>query len=133
MTAALRHAINVTMVNTPFQVQHHPWLAFHHGAFSNASIVLHELKNPNSSGWTFAPQRGSGPFVPYHRQCGQCEAMGWSTIPGNPLGRWRCCGAIYLQGGSKIPHPVHDWASHRMEHVCPPETGMAIFGGANNR
>ena len=43
--AALRHGINVTMVNTPFHIQHHPWLAFHHGAFSNASIVLHELKN----------------------------------------------------------------------------------------
>jgi len=90
---AERRRINVTMVNTPFQIQHHPWLAFRHGAFSNASIVLHELKNPQSPGWTFAPMRGSGPFVPYARTCGACEAMGWSTIPGNPMGRWRCCGA----------------------------------------
>ena len=31
----------------------------------------------------------------------------------------RCCGAIYLQGGRKIPHPTHDYVSHTMQHVVP--------------
>lgn len=42
--AALHH-FNVSLVNTPFMIQHHPWPASTHGAFSNASIVLHDLKD----------------------------------------------------------------------------------------
>ena len=101
-------ALDVTLVNTPFMVQHHPWLSFRHGAFSNASLVLHELKNPSSPGWAFAAARGSGPFVPFERGCGPCGAppagasrgaqgMGWVTAERgrepNPVSRWRCCGA----------------------------------------
>jgi len=82
--------LNLTLVNTPFMVQHHPWLAFHHGAFSNASIVLHELKNPSSPGWAFAAKQGNGAFIPFERTCGPCGAptngrprgssgMGWVT------------------------------------------------------
>ena len=41
----------LSLMNTPFMIQHHPWVAFRHGAFSNSSIILHELKNPNSPGW----------------------------------------------------------------------------------
>ena len=89
---ALRMSLDVTMVNTPFLVQHHPWVAYHHGAFSNASIVLHELKNPASPGWAFAMARGSGPFVHHKRTCSTCEAMGWSSVPNHPALKWRCCG-----------------------------------------
>ena len=91
--AAKSPRAQVTLVNTPFMVQHHPWLAFHHGAFSNSSIVLHELKNPNSPGWSFAAARGTGSFVPFERECATCEAMGWSTVPGSSVGAWRCCGS----------------------------------------
>ena len=31
----------------------------------------------------------------------------------------RCCGTMYLQGGPKLPHPMHDYTSHRMTHVAP--------------
>ena len=86
------HALRVTLVNTPFMVQHHPWVAFHHGAFSNASIVLHELKNPKSPGWDFAAARGRGEFVPLRRVCDFCGTMGWSTVPSSPYGEWKCCG-----------------------------------------
>jgi hypothetical protein len=90
---ALRNGINLSLVNTPFMVQHHPWVAFRHGAFSNSSIILHELKNPASPGWAFAEAHGSGPFVPYARACGECEReMGWSTVPGSFAARWQCCG-----------------------------------------
>ena len=104
----LAFGLNVTLVNTPFMVQHHPWLAFHHGAFSNRSIVVHELKNPNSPGWRFAPRRGGGPFIPFERTCGPCgepaaatqqrgpTGMGWVTeslTRRNPVAAWTCCGA----------------------------------------
>ena len=66
--------------------QHHPWFATREGrgAFSNSSIVLHELKNPQSPGWEFAARRGAGPFEPYRRECGPCEQMGWSSVLGWP-------------------------------------------------
>ena len=35
-------------------------------AFSNASIILHELKNPNSPGWAFAEAHGSGDGINMH-------------------------------------------------------------------
>ena len=89
----LAHRIKLSLVNTPFMVQHHPWVAFRHGAFSNASIILHELKNPNSPGWAFARAHGSGPFVPFARECGECgRVMGWSTVPQSPSASFECCG-----------------------------------------
>lgn len=97
--AAAAHRLTVTLVNTPFMVQHHPWFATRHGAFSNASIVLHELKNPASPGWQFAAGRGGGPFVPLPRVCDTCEALRWSTDPGSPYARWRCCGRKYRGPG----------------------------------
>ena len=88
-----RHRLPLTLVNTPFMIQHHPWVAFRHGAFSNSSIILHELKNPNSPGWAFAEAHGSGPFVPFLRACGECaREMGWVTWPESPAARWECCG-----------------------------------------
>ena len=90
--SARAHGLNVTLVNTPFMIQHHPWFSQHHGAYSNASIVLHELKNPRSPGWSFAASRGAGPFVQLSRKCASCATMGWSTVPGSVYARWRCCG-----------------------------------------
>lgn len=92
VAAQLDFAPNITLVNSPFMVQHHPWFARRHGAFSNASIILHELKNPNSPGWAFAAVQGRGPFEPYSRVCDSCRAMGWSTDLGSPFGAWQCCG-----------------------------------------
>mmetsp|Transcript_73319 Transcript_73319/g.122447 ORF Transcript_73319/g.122447 Transcript_73319/m.122447 type:complete len:419 (+) Transcript_73319:23-1279(+) len=89
---ASAHALHVTLVNTPFMIQHHPWLSFHHGAFSNASIVLHELKDPTSPGWQFAASRGIGNFVPLVRTCGSCQELGWSSVQGSMHGQWKCCG-----------------------------------------
>ena len=69
---ALRHRLRLALVDSPFMIQHHPWVAYRHGAFSNASLILHELKNPRSPGWAFALAQGSGPFVPTPRECGPC-------------------------------------------------------------
>ena len=91
--AATRRRLNITLVNTPFMIQHHPWVGFTHGAFSNRSIILHELKDPNHAGWDFVQRRGNGPFEPIERTCDSCERMGWSTVPGSPVAGWECCGA----------------------------------------
>ena len=40
----LQRRANVTLVNTPFMKQHHPWPSPQ--SLSNASIVLHGLKGP---------------------------------------------------------------------------------------
>lgn len=89
-----RHNESVAIVNTPFMVQHHPWPATVHGAFSNSSIVLHGLKKEKNQVKfrEVVARRGLGPFVPFHRKCGSCAAMGWSTWPGSVHGRWTCCG-----------------------------------------
>ena len=89
-----RNNHTLSLVNTPFMIQHHPWVAFRHGAFSNKSIILHELKNPKSPGWAFAEAHGSGPFEPFReRVCGACEGeMRWSSVPGSHVARWECCG-----------------------------------------
>jgi len=92
---AQQHRYNVTLVDSPFMIQHHPWPSSRHGAFSNSSIVIHELKdNRTDFFWRFAQWRGSGPFVPQERRCDTCAAMGWSSWPGSSLGGWRCCGAV---------------------------------------
>lgn len=67
-------------------------LCYRHGAFSNRSIILHELKSPTSPGWAFARARGALPFQPTPRTCDSCAAMGWSTVPASPIGAWSCCG-----------------------------------------
>ena len=89
-----RNNYSLSLVNTPFMIQHHPWVAFRHGAFSNKSIILHELKNPRSPGWDFAGAHGSGPFEPFReRVCGACESeMRWSSVPGSHVAKWECCG-----------------------------------------
>ena len=89
-----RHNESVTLVNTPFMVQHHPWPATVHGAFSNRSIVLHGLKKEKNQRKfrDLVLHRGLGPFVPFRRKCGSCAAMGWSTWPGSVHGQWTCCG-----------------------------------------
>ena len=86
--------INIQLVNTPFMVQHHPWPASVHGAFSNTSIVLHGLKRERNQRKfrAVAEQRGLGPLVPFRRKCGGCAELGWSTWPGSPQARWTCCG-----------------------------------------
>lgn len=85
---------SIRLVNTPFMVQHHPWPATVHGAFSNSSIVLHGLKRERNQRKfrAVAEQRGLGPFVPFDRVCGGCAQLGWSTWAGSPYERWTCCG-----------------------------------------
>ena len=87
--------LNLSLVNTPFMVQHHPWPATVHGAFSNSSIVLHGLKKEKNQ-LKFrgvVARRGLGPFVPFRRRCAGCAELGWSTWPGSIHGRrWTCCG-----------------------------------------
>ena len=51
MTRAHGASLNVTLVNTPFMVQHHPWLAFHHVRTSLSQLqrllfVLQATCNP---------------------------------------------------------------------------------------
>ncbi len=111
-------ALNITLVNTPFMVQHHPWFARSHGSFSNASIVLHELKNPNSPGWAFAAARGSGPFEPWPRSCASCAAKGWSSDAASPLRAWTCCGLdgsrerrAALRRAGRAPDSRGEWVS----------------------
>lgn len=84
----------VTLVNTPLMKQHHPWPSAVRGRFSNSSIILHGLKKPSHERFReLAIARGSGPFIPYVRECGTCKEMGWSTWPGSPMQQWRCCGS----------------------------------------
>jgi hypothetical protein len=81
-------------------IQHHPWVAYRHGAFSNASLILHELKNPRSPGWAFAQAHGSGPFVPTPRECGPCgTSVSGSTAR---LAPWRARAA---SGGTAAGAP----------------------------
>ena len=89
---ARHEALNI--VDSPLFVQHHPWPTYTRGHMSNRSIVLHDLKNPNSSAWSFAARMSSGPFQPTRRTCRTCEDMGWVTWPGSAAVRdgWRCCG-----------------------------------------
>ena len=94
--------LTLTLVNSPFMVQHHPWPAVVHGAFSNSSIVLHGLKKERNQRkfYDLALRRGMGPFVPFRRKCGNCAALGWSSWPGSPVSQWQCCGCD-LAGESK--------------------------------
>lgn len=86
--------LRLRLVNTPFMVQHHPWPAAIHGAFSNRSIVLHGLKREKNQikFRRIAEERGLGRFVPFDRKCGTCAELGWSTWPGAVHGQWTCCG-----------------------------------------
>ena len=90
---ATRRRFSVSLVNSPFMVQHHPWPTSTHGAFSNASIVMHELKDNRTDYFRrFAARRGGGPFVPTPRTCDSCAAMGWTSWPGSAHAAWKCCG-----------------------------------------
>ena len=89
----------LTLVDSPINVQHHPWPTYTTGVFSNRSIVLHNLKDPNSSVWEFAARRSAGPFEPIKKRvCRSCTAMGWATWPrrdrpeDDAASSWRCCG-----------------------------------------
>jgi hypothetical protein len=86
--------IRIHLVNTPFMVQHHPWPAQVHGAFSNSSIVLHGLKRERNQRKfrAIAEARGLGRHVPFRRACGSCADLGWSTWPGSIHAGWACCG-----------------------------------------
>ena len=86
--------ISIQLVNSPFMVQHHPWPAAVHGAFSNSSIVLHGLKRERNQKKfrAIAEARGLGPHLPFERACGSCAGLGWSTWPGSQVGQWTCCG-----------------------------------------
>ena len=91
--AAMRRAARVTLVNSPFGVQHYPWPVYSAGrGFSNRSIVFHGAKRNTSRAWGVAMRQGSGAFIPVNRTCGTCAAMGWVSEPASRLGRWRCCG-----------------------------------------
>ena len=89
-----KHNASVRLVNTPFMVQHHPWPAEVHGAFSNSSIVMHGLKRERNQRkfHAIAERRGQGTFVPFRRVCGSCAELGWSTWASSPHARWTCCG-----------------------------------------
>ena len=87
--------IGIELVNSPFMVQHHPWPATVHGAFSNSSIVLHGLKKEKNQRKfrEVVMQRGMGAFVPFRRHCGNCASLGWSTWGASVHSRlWTCCG-----------------------------------------
>ena len=86
--------ISIELVNSPFMIQHHPFPSVTHGAFSNASIMLHGLKRRwHAPYFGLAARRGSGAFVPFRRACGSCKALGWSHWPGSPVTeQWTCCG-----------------------------------------
>ena len=92
---SLERGTHIHLANSPFMVQHHPWPSDGHGAFSNASVMVHGFKRPGANRLkllAFARQQGSGPFIPYKRTCGDCASMGWSTWPGSHIHRWTCCG-----------------------------------------
>ena len=91
---AVRRGLRLTLVNSPFMVQHHPWPASVHGAFSNRSIVMHGLKRERNQlkFRALAEARGLGKFIPFKRTCGACAKLGWSTWPGSPHAEWTCCG-----------------------------------------
>ena len=90
---------SIHLVNSPFMVQHHPWPAAVHGAFSNSSIVLHGLKRERNQKKfrAVAEARGLGPIVPFERKCASCDELGWSTWPGSPIAQWTCCGCDATQ------------------------------------
>ena len=106
--------LSVQLVNSPFMVQHHPWPAAIHGAFSNSSIVLHGLKRERNQKKfrAIAEARGLGPHVPFRRKCASCAELGWSTWPGSSIGRWTCCGCDATQSKAEC-----DW---RMGQAPPP-------------
>jgi len=92
---SLARGTHIHLANSPFMIQHHPWPSDGHGAFSNASVMVHGFKRPGTNRLkmlAFARQQGSGPFVPYRRTCASCESLGWSTWPGSHIHRWTCCG-----------------------------------------
>ena len=93
---AVARGVAVTLVNTPFMLQHHPWPTRTHGVFSNSSLVVHGLKKPHHEAFrALAIQRGSGPFVPVTRTggaCGGAGSRGWGTGSPSPLQNWTCCG-----------------------------------------
>ena len=95
---AITARTGVTLVNTPFMRQHHPWpMGGRNGSysFSNASIVLHTLKSARQEPLRQAAiMRGSGPFKPTPRTCASCEKMGWCRWTGGPCINlnWTCCG-----------------------------------------
>lgn len=90
----------VTLVNTPKMRQHLPWPSW---GFGNQSIVLHGLRSEKNDVFRdHAARQGRGAFVPFNRTCGRCDAMGWTTWPGTPLSRWRCCGVPHPGGGRRV-------------------------------
>ena len=99
---SLSRKLSVTLVNTPFMKQHHPWAAGPTSPmrFTNASIVLHGLKSTRSEVFrTQAIAQGSGPFVHLHRRCRRCTQRVWARRPRwctwaeGPcvLYNWTCC------------------------------------------
>jgi hypothetical protein len=87
--------VSVRLVDTPGMVQHHPWPATVKGAFSNTSIVMHGIKTDKprmKAVLALIEQRTNATFVPFHRKCGTCADMGWSSWPGSRQNNWLCCG-----------------------------------------
>ena len=86
--------MRVTMVNSPFGVQHFPWPVYSaERGFTNRSIIFHGAKRPESRAWRIAEAMGSGEFIPLERTCGRCDEMGWVTFEPSVFRTWRCCGS----------------------------------------
>ena len=88
-----QQGVNLTLIDTPNFVSHHPYPSTVSGAFSNSSIVLHGLKdNRTARFWRFAQRRSAGTYEPPPRTCDNCAKHGWVTWPRSPVQRWTCCG-----------------------------------------
>ena len=111
---------NVTLVDTPKFVVHHPMPTRKKGAFGRASIVLHGLKdNSTNTFWKFAKERGAGIYVPPEgRTCKDCASQGWVTWPGSPLQRWRCCGWTVTR------RPRRQWPRSVLEGMALTDPGL---------
>lgn len=92
----------LTLVDTPLMKMHHPWVSYSRGAFSNRSLVLHPIKDPNSSIWSYAARRSAGKLEPFERVCKSCAEMGWSTYQGSEANAWRCCGLPHASRSRRI-------------------------------
>lgn len=102
---ALRRALPLELVNSPFLHQHFPWPRWRPKAgvlaFGNGSIVLHGLKGrSHNRTLSYAIQASAGPFEPFVRSCDSCGSMGWSTYANwssssssaRAMREWTCCG-----------------------------------------
>ena len=90
---AYRGFLNVTLVNTPLWLSHHPYASSRAVDRADGLLVLHGLKDNDTSPYYLKAKAASGrPYQLAPRQCDTCSRLGWVTWPGSPMKEWRCCG-----------------------------------------